>query len=359
MFNKGKFREVFFSECNLSDVFFDSLKQDYPGFEFWFQTKSNNGAKALVYDEDGCIKAFLYLKVDECEPIKLKNRILPAAYRIKIGTLKLSNDIQGQRLGEGAIGIALWQWQKSVCDEIYITVFDKHNDLTALISRYGFVKVGDKADTNEAVYIKSKARLDKSNPYRMFPYINETKIGHSGILPIEEEYHDKMFSYSELANTDQETGETAAANGIDKVYVAFPRNGLAVQAGDPIFLYRKFAGQYKYFRSVVTSVCTIVDVVPVKYQGRILLSEAEYLNVIGNKSIFSQEELIYFYRYRQNVVVLDLLYNYFFGKGNNITNQTMVDNELWSGHPYEMILNADEFKRVLQLANVNFSMVVK
>ena len=37
-----------FSDINLDDPFFDSLKSDYPGFENWFQRKINENEIAFV-----------------------------------------------------------------------------------------------------------------------------------------------------------------------------------------------------------------------------------------------------------------------------------------------------------------------
>ena len=51
----GKFERKPFSEINLDDPFFDSLKADYPGSEAstgfveWFHRKAAEGKKALVF----------------------------------------------------------------------------------------------------------------------------------------------------------------------------------------------------------------------------------------------------------------------------------------------------------------------
>ena len=109
----GKFLWKEFSNIDLSDHFFDSLKADYVEFPIWFQKKADFGEKALVFEDEEGIGAFVYLKREEAESITLKDKAdLPAINRIKIGTFKLSERFRGQRLGEGAIGVALWYWQK-------------------------------------------------------------------------------------------------------------------------------------------------------------------------------------------------------------------------------------------------------
>ena len=59
-------RNVKFSDINLSDTFFNSLKDSYIGFEDWFRKKASEGKEAFVYMENGRILDFLYLK-DENE----------------------------------------------------------------------------------------------------------------------------------------------------------------------------------------------------------------------------------------------------------------------------------------------------
>lgn len=113
----GKFSQEYFANIDSNDSFFDSLKQDYPGtnnstgFCQWFAKKSTSNDKAIIFKDGTNIGAFIYLK-HENEPIELTGSTgLPAADRIKIGTIKISDDHRGQRIGEGAIGLALWHWQ--------------------------------------------------------------------------------------------------------------------------------------------------------------------------------------------------------------------------------------------------------
>ena len=134
-----------FKNISLDDPFFESLKDDYPGFDVWFKKKSLNGDKALVLLEKERIHAFLALK-DENEEIVLTGNILPAIARLKISTLKIDEKVGGQRLGEGLIGVALWHWQKVGAEEIYVTIFEKQEKLIGLLKRFGFVCQGCKVN---------------------------------------------------------------------------------------------------------------------------------------------------------------------------------------------------------------------
>ncbi len=82
----------------------------------------------MVFEDDEGIGAFICLK-PEAEEIELEDRTLPAVDRVKISTIKIDDRYRGRRIGEGAIGLTLWQWQKMGKNEIYVTVFEKHDGL--------------------------------------------------------------------------------------------------------------------------------------------------------------------------------------------------------------------------------------
>lgn len=73
----GKFERKRFSEIDLNDSFFDSLKADYPGtssstdFVQWFTKKAAEGKRALVFEDDQGVGAFVNLKPGETEEISI------------------------------------------------------------------------------------------------------------------------------------------------------------------------------------------------------------------------------------------------------------------------------------------------
>ena len=127
----GKFSYKKFSDLNVDDPFFDSLKADYPGsvhstgFVDWFSKKSQNDTnRALIFNDEIGLGAFVYLK-EENESVKLLEGELPARPRKKIGTFVLAERYRGQRLGEGALGIALWIWKSWRESEWRISIFER------------------------------------------------------------------------------------------------------------------------------------------------------------------------------------------------------------------------------------------
>lgn len=346
----NKFQWTFFADCNVKDPFFDSLKEDYTEFETWFEKKAKMAQKLCIYRENGEILAMLYLK-DETEEVMLQDRKLESRRRLKIGTLKISDYAKHQRLGEGAIGLSLWYWQRMAIDEVYITVFQKHTSLIQLLCKFGFAKMGLNR-RGEEVYIKSKSKLNYMTPYTAFPYIMPD-FKYSGYLPIKEEYHDTLFPYSELANTNQETEEIAAANGMTKIFLASPISPVTYYSGEPIFVYRIHTGTGpKKYKSVVTSVCTIVRQIVVKEKGNCCKSFEDFSEIIGNKSYFGIKQLPELYK-KDNLVVLEMVYNGGFGKGHNVTYHDLKESGLFEQYPYYIRLNPEQFGKVLELGEVN------
>ena len=285
----GKFQLKRFSEIDINDTFFNSLKEDYPadesniGFEKWFAKKSATGSTALVFNDEIGLGAFVCLK-DENEPIELVEGMLPAIPRKKISTLLLAERYRGQRLGEGAIGLALWNWQRSQNPDIYVTIWAKHSLLINQLERFGFRLAGHKLN-GECVYLKSRLNVDYSDPYKSFPFINPS-FQKAGYLIVNDMYHDTLFPYSELSRTLQEQVALSVANGICKIYIGAQYTRPHYQVGEPIFIYRRHTkqdGQKPRYKSCITSFCIVSDVIVVKTNNHCKMSFDELKARIGNK----------------------------------------------------------------------------
>ncbi len=363
----GKFVFKHFSEINLNDRFFDELKSDYPGNEYstgfleWFAKKAAEKATALVFMDDDGVGAFIYLKKEE-EAIEMAGNILSAKPRIKIGTLRLAERYRGQRIGEGALGLVLWKWQKSKVEEIYVTVFGKHQILVGLFEKFGFTHVGNNLN-GERVYVKSRKQIVYGDPYKSFPFINP-QFEKAGYLIVNDYYHDTLFPYSELANTLQESVGKAVENGLTKIYVGAPLTLPHFKRGEPILIYRRHTkqdNQRKRFKSCVTSYCVTNDVVVAKANNRSLMTFHELLERIGNKTVFDEDQLKKWYRGKSNLVLVEMLYYGFFGEGNNVNMDWLDRSGYWSQpnqYPATIQLSPSQFKAIIQEGNIDVSDVI-
>lgn len=363
----GNFSLKKFSEIDLNDPFFDSLKADYPvegnvkPFEVWFPEKAQEGRTALVFDDEDGIGAFVCIK-NEAEPITLQNQTLPQKERCKITTIKIAERFRGQRIGEGAIGLVLWKWQDLGLEDIYVTVFDKHDLLIALLTKFGFVKVGYNLN-GEGVYLRSRNNVDYSDPYKSFPFINPD-FENAGYLCVNDIYHDTLFPYSELKNTLQKSVALSVKNGLSKIYVGAQYTVPPYKIGEPIFIYRIHTGAgVKRYKSCLTSFCIVTNVIAVKRNYTHLMTFAELLAKIGNKSVFDASELQTKYNNNQNMFVIEMLYYGYFGEGHNINMDALETKGFWSSshngtYPALIRLTPDEFKQILREGGVNVNNVI-
>jgi len=361
----GKFQLRKFSEIDINDLFFSPLKIDYPedamniGFVKWFEKKSREDATALIFNDELGVGAFLCLK-DENEQIALKRDVLPAIPRIKISTLRLGERYRGQRLGEGAIGLALWKWQGTKRQEIYVTVFPKQDLLIDLLEKFGFIMVGYN-NNGECVYLKSRDRIDYSDPYKSFPFINPT-FKKGGYLIVDDVYHDTLFPYSDLKNTLQEQVALSVANGISKIYVGAQYTQPHYQIGEPVFIYRRHTkqdNQRPTYKSCITSYCIVTDVIMAKINNHALMHFDALCERIGNKSVFDKKELLVKFQNDKHVVVIELLYCGYFGAGNNINHAWLKGHGYFTDqYPALIQVPPDMFKSILREGDIDVSDVI-
>lgn len=349
----------------MDDSFFDSLKSDYPGnpsstgFKDWFKKKSDQGNTALVFEDKIGVGAFVVLKMED-EEIELQCSTLSKKKRIKISTFRVSERYRRQRIGEGAIGLLLWRWQRSDCSEVYVTVFDKHDALIAQFERFGFERCGKNLN-GESVLVKCREQIDFSDPYKAFPFI-KSGFKYAGYIIIDDNFHDTMFAYSELANNSSLQAQIrgSVSNGLSKIYVGAAQT-LHYIVGEPVLIYRRFTqGKGKRYRSCITSFCVITDVIQAKIDNQYIMSFDELKKRVSNKSVFSESELQNKYNDYRNVTVIELLYYGYFGAGNNVNMDWLDRNGCWTKvqYPTEIQLTEEQFKKVLTGGRINVQDVI-
>lgn len=205
-----------FSAIDLADPFFDSLREDYSGFDAWFRKKGEESAYVFTTDE-GALDGFLYVKfekgsVDDVHPA------LPPRRRLKIGTFKIN--AHGTRLGERFLKKVFDHALAENVDELYVTVFPKHTALKRLFERYGFRQVATKGPTDmpEDVLMRELFPSEGSLEER-YPLVRLS--GQSAYsLSIYPKWHTRLFPDSILRNEDASIVEDIShTNRIHKVYL--------------------------------------------------------------------------------------------------------------------------------------------
>jgi predicted nucleic acid-binding protein len=313
----------YFGNLDLADEFFATLKDDYPGFENWFNRKADE--TVYVCRSEGKPIALLYLKVEgEGEDYTDIDPPLQKKRRLKIGTFKVA--LNGFRLGERFLKIVFDNACRLNVDEIYVTTFDKRIEQQRLINlfeEYGFKLHGHKSGLvgGEGVYVRSFARAaDRSSPKLTYPFFSTA--GRIFIVSIYPEYHTELFPDS-ILRTESPANfveNEPHRNAISKVYISRSIER-SLEPGDVIVFYRTGG----YYKGVVTTVGVVESVIDN------IGSEADFVRLCRKRSVFTDQELSRHWNYkkRNRPFIVNFLYAYSFPRRINM--KRLIDIGVISG----------------------------
>lgn len=150
------------------------------------------------------------------------------------------------------------------------------------------------------------------------------------------------------------------ANGLKKVYIGSPVN-LGFNVGDPVFIYRKYTGTQgkPSYKSCITSYCIASRIEKVKSYGNALMSYDEYRRFVGNKSVYSDDELKTKYDTSNELTVIELIYYGYFGAGNNVNWAWLNSHDCWpGGHPMTCRFSREQFEKIMQEGKIDVANVI-
>jgi len=310
-----------FGRINLDDNFFDSLKEDYAGFDKWFIKKYDEEAYITVNSNNRLLLSFLYLKVESKD--ENYTNISPAftpKKRLKIGTLKVINN--GFRLGERFMKIIFDNALKNKVEEIYVTIFNKRDEqkrLIDLLEQWGFVLWGKKNE--ELVYVRDFSyKFDENYLKQCYPFISREKDCY--IVPIYPDYHTELLPDSILNTESPEEfiEDFPHRNCINKVYVSramTPRP----KKGDILVFYRTGG----YYKSVVSTVGVVQEL---RYDFK---DEDDFVLYCRKSSVFPENQLrdMWHYSPQNRPFVVRFLYVYSFP--HRINMKELIDLQVLNG----------------------------
>jgi len=340
-----------FSQIDLNDPFFDSLKADYAEFKDWYLKKSVNNEEAYVVETNTGIQGFLYLKVEDDE-INDVNPPLPKVKRVKVGTLKVNP--HGTRLGERFVKKIFDYATINDVEEIYVTVFEKHTALIRVFEKYGFINHGVKTTGNGSeIVMLRKLKSLKNSITESFPLI-KLQGREKYLLSIHPPFHSRLFPDSLLNNEDYDIiQDISYTNSIHKIYICYMDVSI-LKTGDQIVIYRTSdTPGAAFYRSVATSICTVEEV---KMKGS-FANVDDYVNYCRDYSIFDEAELREFYK-KPNLFVIKMTYNAAFAKrltrGQLITDVGLDADAYWGF----MRLTNGQFIDILNRGKVSEGIII-
>ena len=313
-----------FSDIDLNNPFFDSLRASYPEFNEWYNKKAAAGATAYCYYVDNELKDFLYLKIEE-EELSDLTPALPAKKRLKVGTFKVDNDnrhtTRGERFMKKIIDMAIAE----DVDEIYVTMFptEELQGLIRMFEKFGFSHIADKPhEGGNAEYVLIKDMTTHVDDFKLdYPFVKKAS-SNKYVLSIVPEFHTHLFPDSILKNEKkydliQDVSET---NSIYKIYLCWMQGTRNLKAGDKLIIYRTSDEKGKaYYRSVCTSVCTVCEV----KTYRDFENEEEFIKYTNRYSVFKEHELRRWYKNKKYFIVIKMVYNIAFTK--KVINMVMKE----------------------------------
>ncbi len=351
-------RKAHFGELNIQDPFFDSFREDYPGFDTWFNRKADEIAYVCTA-EGGQIVAFLYLKREGSD--ENYSDIYPPlrpSQRLKIGTFKVISN--GFKLGERFLKIVFDNAVRYRVDEIYVTAFRRTADLDRLIrllEEWGFTFHGTKGGTRqnaEGVYTRDfRPHVDGSDPRRTYPYVSAS--ARKFIVPIYPEYHTELLPDS-ILKTESPANFVESRpnrNAISKVYISrsFERG---LRPGDLVVFYRtKVPGQVAWYSSVASTIGVVQEVVTN------IPDLNTFIEVCRKRSVFSDAQLAKYWNFNRfsRPFVVNFLFVYSLPKRPNL--KTLTEAGVLADAPRGFELLSDQaFNSLLELSGADTRFIV-
>ena len=347
-----------FSDIDLKDLFFDSSRESYPEFDDWYKKKAAAGATAYCYYIDDELKDFLYLKIEK-EELSDIVPVLPAKKRLKVGTFKVDNDNRHTTRGERFMKKIMDMAIAEDVEEVYVTMFPT-NELQGLIrmfEKFGFSHVADKPhDEGNVEYVLVKDMTSHVNDFKLdYPFVKKAGT-NKYVLSIVPEYHTQLFPDSILTNEQkydliQDVSET---NSIYKIYICWMQGARKLKPGDKLVIYRITDDKGKaYYRSVCTSVCTVCEV----KASEDFENEDAFVKYTNRYSVFKEYELRRWYKYKNNFIVIKMMYNIAFNKKviNKVMKEQVGLNPKYWGF---FKLTDAQFDKLLELGEIDERYIV-
>ena len=318
-------KKLYFGEIDINDTFFDSFRNDYTGFDKWFNKKSDE--IAYVCYQDNILSAFLFLKTeDESENYSDINPTLQKKKRLKIGTFKVTSN--GFKLGERFLKIVFDNALAQKVNEIYVTIFNKreeHLRLINLLEEWGFKFHGTKKTENgeENVYVRAFDKsfaADRNCPKSTFPFLS--KESNIFIVPIYPAYHTELFPDSILKTESPKDfiESEPYRNALSKVYISRSHERELV-SGDLIVFYRTGTAGNAIHTGVATTIGIVESVITN------IADEATFLSLCRKRSVFTDNELKEHWNYNpfnkpahliQRPFIVNFIYAYSYPKRPNL-----------------------------------------
>lgn len=297
--NLPKVIEKFCHEIDKADSLFDTLREDYDGFDGWFKDCCKQRRKCWVIEQERQLAGIIIWKHEPLEEADVLRELNPKKI-FKICTFKVSPAYRGERFGEQLLKQALWFSYRNNFDLCYLTVFiEKQVFLSRLIDLYGFTSFVKKVNGEECCIKRFKPLLNESNRLspleflqNYYPTFRDDAEVSKFVIPIRPMFHEVIFpeirtvvqsSFFDDVCSLANSGESfVPGNSIRKVYLS-RAPCKQINEGDMILFYMSKGDNYVSSQSI-TTIGVVESVQWVSTIGELIKNTAK-------RSVYSLEEL--------------------------------------------------------------------
>lgn len=268
---------------------FDSLREDYAGFDAWLDKVRADSANrvCMVIEEDGDYAALSLIKDErDCEYAIAR----PA---LKVSTLKVAQAHSGAKYGELLLKSIFMLAAHRQAASLYVEVFPKYDGLIDLLESFGFQRSAFRTERDELVLVKEL--VSSGEPSTRDPLDYHVRYGppavlavdRSFVIPIIPKWHDQLFPDSPMKIRERESmlpgldiplENHPFGNALLKAYLC-NSNTDVLKPGDNLFFYRSRDIHAVTTLGVVESTLRSYD-------------PQEVMTFVGRRTVYRPDEIV-------------------------------------------------------------------
>jgi L-amino acid N-acyltransferase YncA len=270
-------RAVKVHAINRADAIFDSVRQDYAGFDAWLDKCALEHRQAWIVEAGGQYGGITIVNHERTQAYGLPGKVL------KVCTFKVSERHNGFRYGELLLKTVFDFAVKRSFDQLFVEVFEKHEALVALLSEFGFEPIAERTNRGELVLAKPMKPDDAArcmsglDMHRRFgPHAVRIDGTPAFLIPIQPQYHRILFPEAE-PQLELSAGSSPAGNAIRKAYLCLAPSR-QIRPGDNLLFYRSQGG------GLITVLGVVEETVAARDPNRIAAQ-------VGKRTVYSFAEI--------------------------------------------------------------------
>ncbi|MCK5471905.1 GNAT family N-acetyltransferase [Candidatus Gracilibacteria bacterium] len=281
-------------EIEIKDPIFDSLREDYDGFEYWFNDKARQGRDAwVIKNRDGILGICIY----DPNNIDCENKM-------KLCTFKVGDDSRGNKIGELLLRQAICFAYKNKISDLWVEVFKDKENIIAWLESFGFGIISEKSRNGrkelklKKVISPPRGVCTRKNVLRKsiehYPYWVKPPLTRVFLVPIQPGFVRNLFpdidSNSTQLSLNLPIENMPCGNAIRKAYVCKSATRQA-RPGDLLLFYESGG------RSDIVGL-GMVEKTSVENQTENIIS------LIGKRSVYPKNEIDEKFDGRMSLVIL-------------------------------------------------------